>query len=369
MDARREAPATRYGLKVDMNPAQRVSVIVACRNEVREIRSFLESLLQQITEGLEVEYLIADGMSDDGTREILAEYSRRDPRIRMLDNPGRFVSTGLNAAIFASTGDIVLRLDAHTDFAPDYILECVRTLNRTGHQNVGGPARTKASGRTARAIAAAYHSPFSTGGAKFHDPDYEGFVDTVTYGCWRRETLDRIGLFDETLVRNQDDELNLRLIRSGGKIWQSPKIVSYYKPRGNPRSLFRQYYQYGFWKVAVIRKHRIPASWRHLIPSAFFAALGGLVVTAIVAAIAGARSLSIGALLALVVVLVAYLLCSEIFSWRAARKAGFDLLPLLPLMFLVFHVSYGLGFLTGILYSVRVKHAAQPDRRFAELSR
>ena len=183
---------------------------MACRNEKRHIRQFLDSLLAQDMSGMTWEAIIADGMSDDGTREILQEYGARHPQLRTIDNPRRVVSPGLNAAIRAARGAIVIRMDAHTCYAPDYCRRCVAELERTGADNVGGPARTRAQGTRARAFAAAYHSPFSTG-ARFHDETYEGWIDTVPYGCWRKETLERLGLFDESLVRNQDDELNLRL--------------------------------------------------------------------------------------------------------------------------------------------------------------
>src|SRR5262249_25260654 len=127
-----------------------------------------------------------------------------------------------------------------------------------------------------RAIAAAFRSPFSAGGANSHDPRHEGPVDSVYLGCWRRDVFSRVGLFDEELVRNQDDEWNLRLIRSGGTIWQSPRIRSWYRPRASLAALFQQYRQYGYWKVRVIQKHRRPASPRHLVPVLFllFAAFG-----------------------------------------------------------------------------------------------
>ena len=175
-------------------------------------------------EAFDWQIIIAEGMSDDGTRQILQQYSERNSRIIVIDNPRRIVSAGLNAAIAASVGEIILRMDAHTEYGPDYVKKCVEVLEATQADNVGGPARTKADGVRARAIQAAYHSRFSTGGARFHDDNYTGYVDTVTYGCWRKSTLLKLGLFDEQLVRNQDDELNLRITRSGGKIWQSSEI-------------------------------------------------------------------------------------------------------------------------------------------------
>src|SRR5712691_2783887 len=253
-----------------MQPTEKphVSVIVACRNERKNIRNFLDSLCRQALGGVKIEVLIADGMSVDGTRQVLERYRRNFPALRVIDNPDKITSAGLNAAIHAARGEIIIRMDAHTEYAPDYIRRCLEVLNETNADNVGGPALTRASGYMAHAIALAYHARFTCGGAKFHDPEYEGYVDTVDYGCWRRSTLERIGFFDEGLGCNQDDELNLRLVSSGGKIWQSPKIVSWYRPRASLTALFHQYFQYGFWKVSVIRKHGKPASWRHLVPGA-----------------------------------------------------------------------------------------------------
>jgi hypothetical protein len=213
----------------------------------------------------------------------------------------------------------------------------------------------------ARAIAAAYHSPFSTGGASFHNELYRGYVDTVTYGCWLKATLERLGFFDEALVRNQDDELNLRLVRSGGKIWQSPDIVSWYSPRGSLSSLFRQYFQYGFWKVAVIRKHRIPASWRHLVPGLFV--IGNAMLLA-------AGFLYPRALAMWLATMAFYSLCCVIAAVLAAKRSGWDLVAILPLVFVVYHVSYGLGFLFGVCYwPVAGSGTHRAGKAFTALSR
>ena len=185
--------------------------------------------------------------------------------------PDRFHRS--NAAIRASTGDIIVRMDAHTVYARDYIRRCVEVLQESGADNVGGPWTARGEGQIGKAIAAAFQSSFCAGGGKSHNPHFEGEVDTVYLGCWRRSAFDRFGFFDPDLVRNQDDEFNFRIRRQGGRILQSPKIQSTYTPRSSITSLFRQYLQYGYWKVAVIRKHRSLASWRHLVPALFVSSI------------------------------------------------------------------------------------------------
>jgi hypothetical protein len=198
-----------------------------------------------------------------------------------------------------------------------------------------------------RAVAAAYHSRFASGGARFHDSAYEGPVDTVPYGCWRKNTLERTGLFDESLVRNQDDELNLRIIRNDGRVWQSPRIRSWYWPRESLGALFAQYFQYGFWKVAVIRKHRRPASWRHLAP-------GFCVLLTI--ALAAASLFWRWPITVLFALVAAYFIATVWASISAAHRDGWDLLPALPAVFAVYHAAYGLGFLAGMAAGRRFPH-------------
>lgn len=327
-------------------PRLSVSIVIACRNEAASITNFLHSLLRQDFTGMDWEVIVADGMSTDGTRNILEEFQPLRPHLRVIPNPGKIVSTGLNAAIREARGEIILRMDAHTEYAPDYVRRCVDTLLQSDAENVGGPARTVSEGFWGRAIAAGYASKFSCGGARFHNVSYEGYVDTVTYGCWRKQTLVELGLFDEHLIRNQDDELNLRLVRRGGRIWQTPAIVSWYHPRSTLSRLFAQYAQYGFWKVAVIRKHRIPASWRHLIPALFV--LANLLFVCGAAALRGpVRWFEIAAWLGM---LAAYLVATALASLSAARRHGWDLLPAFPLVFATYHLSYGSGFLCGLVY-------------------
>lgn len=318
----------------------RVSVVVPCRNEIGYIDEFLDAVTRQTPVSGGYEILVADGASDDGTRERLDQRARLDPRIRVLDNPRRIQAAGLNQALRAARGEIVVRMDVHTVYAEDYLAESVSALERTGAANVGGPAQTRASGSFQRANALAYRSFFSVGGARFHDPTYEGYVDTVPYGCWRKSYLMDLGLFDESLARNEDDELNLRIEKRGDKIWQTPRIRSWYSPRASARGLFAQYYQYGYWKVPVIRKHRRAASWRHFVPAAVVV-LGPLVLLS-------AAFSTVGAWMALACA-SSYCLLSIVASLLACRRAGdFRPLPLLPAVFLIYHLSYGLGFLRGV---------------------
>lgn len=209
-----------------------------------------------------------------------------------------------------------------------------------------------------RSICLAYQSTFGCGGARFHNPAFEGYVDTVTYGCWRKSTLERIGLFDEELVRNQDDELNLRLNRSGGKIWQTPKIQSWYYPRSTLKSLARQHVQYGYWKARILRKHRIPAAWRHLVPGAFAVALSFFGATAWFLPLS-ARMLA----LLLITYGVASVAASGIACWKGKNLFLF---PVLPLVFAAYHLPYGLGFLAGLCDIVLHR---RPSRALTALTR
>jgi glycosyltransferase involved in cell wall biosynthesis len=340
------------------NHSPLVSVILPCRNEEPYIADCVQSILRQeaVPAGLEV--IVADGMSDDGTREIVHELATRDRRLRIVDNPARIVSAGLNAAIRLAKGEIIIRMDAHTTYASDYIRSCVEVLRSTAAQNVGGPWVARGTGFIGTAIAAAFQSPFAVGSTRGHNPDYEGMVDTVYLGCWPRHVFDRIGLFDEDLVRNQDDEFNLRLNAKGGQIWQSPRIRSWYAPRSSLRALFSQYKQYGYWKVRVIQKHGRPASLRHLIPAGLVLTAAALTVTALWLPLAakgwvGCFTVYVGA------VLIASIHTSLTYGWKV--------FPLLPPVFACYHFGYGYGFLRGLVEFVILRR--EPQRAYTSLTR
>jgi glycosyltransferase involved in cell wall biosynthesis len=324
-----------------------VSLIIPCRNEAGAIEQCLRTVMAQQGLGADWEIIVADGLSEDGTRQILERLAAAEPRLRVIDNPQRIVSTGLNAAIHQARGEVIVRLDAHTDYAPDYVRCCLEVLAQTGADNVGGPPLARAKAYLPRAIAAAYHSPFAVGGARSHNASYEGPVDSVFYGCWPRSVFERFGYFDENLVRNQDDEHNLRIVRGGGTVWQSPRIRSWYRPRESLAALFEQYAQYGYWKVCVIRKHKFPASLRHLVPGFCLLALGLLAAGSVLCALTPLPLAMAPWLLLWVAGL--YAACLAAAALQTARRTDWKLLPLLPLVFVCYHFGYGWGFLRGIL--------------------
>ena len=340
----------------DVSPA--VSVIVPCRNERDQIESALKSILTQETPPGGFEIIVADGMSDDGTREILARLAAEDSRLRIIDNPERIIPTGLNSAIRAAQGRIIIRMDAHTEYAPDYVQQCVAVLHETGADNVGGPWIARGKGFVGRATAAAFQSGFAVGGALGHQLSYEGALDTVYLGCWPVEVFERIELFDEEFVRSEDDEFNLRLTRSGGKIWQSPRIKSWYHPRESLLSLFQQQMQYGYWKVRVIQKHKIPASVRHLVPACFVFSLILLALASLWWPLAAWSWL---------VLVGTYATCNVAASFLTAARAGWKLFPLLPLVFACYHFAYGYGFLRGICDFIIFRRG--PSSTYTELTR
>jgi succinoglycan biosynthesis protein ExoA len=335
-----------------------VSVILPCRNESGYIEDCLKSILAQEPPAGGFEVIVADGVSNDGTREFLERFSLENPKVRLLNNPGRIVSTGLNAALREARGQVIVRMDAHTVYAPNYIKQCLAVLNETGADNVGGPMRTTATTYKERAVRAVFHSPFAVGGARSHAPDYEGYVDTVIYGCWRKSIFDRVGNFDEDLVRNQDDEHNLRICRNGGKIYQSPRIRSWYHVRDSFKAVFRQHMQYGYWKVLVIRNHRLPASIRHVVPAAFVGTLGLLLIAGLFWRVAWVGAIGLAALY-----ITAVLLASVITACRTEWK----LFPVLPLIFSCFQIGYGYGFLRGVVDFVLFQKA--PGTKFVQLTR
>jgi glycosyltransferase involved in cell wall biosynthesis len=258
----------------------RVSVIIPCYNERNTISRVLQAVHDQTHPLDDLEVIVADGMSEDGTRGLVTEFARSHAglAVRIVDNPARSIPAALNQAIRAARGSVVLRIDAHALPYPDYVARSLEALDRTGAANVGGlwEIRPSAAGWIGRAIAAAASHPLGAGDARYRTEGEEGEADTVPFGAFRREWLDRVGPFDEGLLSNEDYELNVRLHKAGGRIWLSPAIRAVYFARPDLPSLARQYFRYGFWKSRMLARHPGTLRWRQALPPLFVLGTGAL---------------------------------------------------------------------------------------------
>ena len=322
-----------------MTDLPRVSLLVAMRNEANYISACIESLFCQDYPQDRLEVLIYDGQSEDKSKAIVENLIHNRTNYHLFDNPKKIQAAAWNLGIQKSTGDIISIVSSHAEFASDYVSKAVETLLRTQADMVGGTVRARSQGGVGETIARAISTPFGVGNARFRFTDVEEFTDTVFMGFCRRAIYQRIGGFDEDLVRNQDDEFSNRLKKAGGKIICNPDIISYYYNRATIGSLWRQYFQYGFWKVRVLQKHPRQMSLRQFVPPVFILAL---LFSALLAFIPVFRSLSI-------VVPLAYLVANLGASLWIASKRNWRSLPLLPIVFTILHISYGLGFLFGLV--------------------
>lgn len=337
-----------------------VSVVVPVRNERPFIVDLVRSILAQDYPVDRLEVLVADGLSTDGTRELLTHLEREDDRLTVLDNAGRIVSTGLNLAVVRARGDVIVRIDGHAVIAPDFIRENVAVLAEHPEAwSVGGPIRHAAHTRFGHAVAVAMSHPIGIGNAHHRYPGYEGYAEGAQFPAIRRWVFDRIGMFDERLVRNQDDEFNFRMISAGGKVYVSPRIRYSYFVRSRVAQLFRQYFQYGFWRIPVMEKHRRPTTWRQLAPSLFIVACVGLGVAGVIAG---------DALTALVLPAIysAALLAAAVHS---VRVHGWAVAVRLPAAIATMHAGYGLGMAYGLWARIFRSNAWDVHGVMAESSR
>jgi glycosyltransferase involved in cell wall biosynthesis len=337
------------GPEIHMN----VSIIIPCRNEEKYIGKCLDSIVQNDYPKEHIEVLVVDGMSEDRTRTIVGEYAEKQTFIKLYENQKRIVPTAMNIGIRNATGEIIIRMDAHSTYEKDYVSKCVRSLRELQADNVGGVWVTLPGDDSiiAQSIAVALSHPFGVGNAHFRIGLKEArLVDTVPFGCYRREVFDRIGLYNEHLVRNQDIELNLRLKKAGGRILLVPDIVSYYHARSTLSDLAKNNFWNGYWVVYSTRFAKLPFSSRHLIPFAFVMTLLGSL----------GLSLLFGPMLYLFLgVAGSHALANIVFSFSIARERGFSLFPFLVPTFLLLHLSYGLGSLWGIWKRFRGKNVAK----------
>jgi succinoglycan biosynthesis protein ExoA len=311
----------------------RISVVVPARDAAATLRvSVASALAQQWCRPLEV--IVAAGPSSDATVDIATEIASEDARVRVVENPSGATGAALNAAVRASNGDVIARLDAHAVLPPGYLARAVEVLEQTGAANVGGRQDPVGTTPFEQAVAAAMRSRLGTGGAAFRRSLTPGPVDTVYLGVFRRDALEAVGGFDAGLLRNQDYELNIRLREAGGVVWFDPALRVEYRPRGSVRSLARQYYDYGRWKREVVCRHPGSLKLRQAVPP--------LVLVANVVGLAASAKWRTA--LAVPSVYAAAVLIASIRTGRTLRPRA---RARVPLTFPVMHFAWGSGFLTG----------------------
>ena len=326
-----------------------ITLILPIRNEAAYVERCINAVFSQEYPG-EIEILVVDGISKDDTREIVQRLIDQNPKfnIRLLDNPGKIVPTGMNIALRLAKGDVVIRVDGHCLIEPDYVKKCVDNIKKEGVDGVGGPMETIGETLISKSIAIGMSSPFGVGNSAFRTTSGKSMlVDTIPFPAYRRQIIERTGLYDEELTRNQDDEYNYRIRELGGKLLLADDVRSTYFSRSSLRHLWRQYYQYGYYKVRVLQKHPLQMRPRQFIPFVFVAVLIASLLLAVSSFLFLHPSSFIFHLSSFVPLL--YLLANLFASLYTAATRGWKYLPLLPLVFAILHLSYGLGFLVGLL--------------------
>ena len=325
------------------HPDPLVSLIIPCFNERRHIEVVLENIIGQDYPAGRMEVWFVDGMSNDGTRDAILERISGMENMHLLDNPRRYVSQALNAGIRAASGEVIVIIGSHAVYPKNYTLTLVRNLIDLRADNVGAVMETLPvdSSRTAKAIAVAVSTPFGVGNSHFRLGSKNiRQVDTVPFGCYRREVFEKIGFFDEELIRNQDEEFNGRLIKAGGKIYLIPSIQIGYYTRDSVGGIIRMFYQYGLFKPLVGLKLKKPVTGRQFAPPLFVLFLVGMFPFLFFQRLFATVYLSGLAL---------YLVTNVLFSlWASAKNRSLKLMFRLPWLYFLMHLSYGWGYLWGL---------------------
>lgn len=315
-----------------------VTLAIPCFNEERHIEACIEDVFAQDYPADKMEVLVGDGMSTDRTREILGVLANRyEGRLRVIDNPKRLQAAAMNAMITEAKGEIVIRLDVHARYAKDFVRQCVEVLEETGAENVGGAARPLSESWFQRAVCAALGSKLAVGGSAYRNPDNEGFTDTVFPGAFPKRVFETVGLFDPNAITNEDAEFNQRILKAGGKVWVSKKVIVHYFPRDSFKGLAKQYFKYGKGRARTLLKHKGLPTIRPMLP--FFLVVGGTVMlvtshlhplTPIALGLYGAACLAEAV--------------------RVTKGLGWSMVPAVAGIFPVLHVSHGVGFGVGLVH-------------------
>jgi succinoglycan biosynthesis protein ExoA len=334
--------------------------VIPVRNEEGFIARTLDGILSQDYPADRTEIIVADGMSDDQTRQIVRQYAERFPRVRLIDNPERVTPSGLNRAIAAARGDVICRIDGHCEVAADFVTQNVRLLRE--HPEawiVGGPIVHGGTGLFGEAVAIAMSHPLGVGMATHRFPNFEGYVDTVQFPAFRRWVFERIGAFDTTLVRTEDDELNYRVTQAGGRMFVSPRVRYVYYVRGRVGHLFRQYFQYSFWRIPVMRKHKKPTTLRQVVPVLFFIASAALLIAGV----------WLRQPLVAVTLPVVYSAAMLWLGMSLIRRRGWLIASLVPVAVVTMHLAYALGMAYGMSAALFRVRAWELDGPMSALTR
>jgi glycosyltransferase involved in cell wall biosynthesis len=332
-----------------------VSITIPCRNEEQYIHRCLQSIVDCDFDKKLLSVFVCDGLSNDNTQEIIKEFSRKYSFIHLIENTKRTTPFALNLGLKANNAEIKIILGAHAEIYPDYINKCIEAFNFDEKiACVGGIIKNVYENDTAEVIGKAMSSGFGVGNAHFRTGQMDGYVDTVAFGAYKKEVFDKIGYFDEELIRNQDDEFNFRLLKYGFKIYLFRQIRSKYYVRASFKKLYKQYFQYGYWKVYVNKKHQTITTIRQIVPLLFVLYLFG------------------GALLSIFhpIILRAYLIvfCLYFFAgiYSASRQSNkvSDILNIVKCFFIL-HFSYGFGYLLGIIDFFGLRKSIKTEERLS----
>ena len=318
-----------------------VSVIIPLRNEENHIQQCIQSIISQSYPKNKLEIIFVDGLSEDSTKDVIINYIQKYPNtIRLLDNPHKTVPFAMNIGIKKSVGRYIMRLDAHSEYSNDYITKCISTIENIDADNVGGIAITKGEGFIGEIFSKVLSSKFGVGNSDFRTNGSSGYVDTVPFGTYKRETFAKYGFYDERLTRNQDFELNYRIRKNGGKIYLNSYIKLFYHCKNIISGILKQSYENGKWNIITSKLCPRSMSIRHFIPLFFLTSIIFLPIFALLhTSFALLFFLEIGL----------YFLLNLIFSIKLVSKL--EQIPFLVVLFFIFHISYGFGSLTGLAYS------------------